>query len=78
VDEVVPGYESLELDILGPEEEITLGEVLGSVILWDSKAIVFLGSVPRWPPSPPIRCNSPPPSPPLYDDRDNYHSPSPS
>jgi hypothetical protein len=25
VDEVVPGYDSLELDIPGPEEEMTLG-----------------------------------------------------
>jgi hypothetical protein len=34
VDAIVPGYESLELDIAGPEEEATLGEILGGVILW--------------------------------------------
>jgi hypothetical protein len=32
VDAIVPGYESLELDVAGPEEETTLGEVLGGVI----------------------------------------------
>jgi hypothetical protein len=57
VDEVVPGYESLELDIPGPEEETPLGEVLGGVVLWDKKYIVFLGSAPRQPPSPLSRRN---------------------
>jgi hypothetical protein len=33
MDEVVPGYESLELDIPTPEEEMTIGEVLGTIIL---------------------------------------------
>jgi hypothetical protein len=33
VDAIVPGYESLELDVAGTEEESTLGEVLGGVIL---------------------------------------------
>jgi hypothetical protein len=78
VDKVVPGYESLELDIPGPEEETTLGEVLGGDILWDKKSIVFPCSTPRRPPYPPIHRKSAPPSPPLYEDRDNYHSPSPS
>jgi hypothetical protein len=73
VDAIVPGYESLELDVTGPEEETKLGEVLGGVILWDKKHIVLPGSVPRRPPSPPSPCNSPPPD----DDRDDYHSPSP-
>jgi hypothetical protein len=50
VDAIVPGYESLELDITRPKEETTLGEVLGGVILWDKKHIVFLGSAPRRPP----------------------------
>jgi hypothetical protein len=73
VDAIVPGYESLKLDVAGPKEEATLGEVLGGVILWDKKHIVFLGSVPRRPPSPLSPRNSPPPD----DDRDDYHSPSP-
>jgi hypothetical protein len=33
VDEVLRRYESLELDMAGPEDEATLGEVLGGVIL---------------------------------------------
>jgi hypothetical protein len=65
VDAIVPGYESLDLDVTGPEEEATLGEVLSGVILWDKKHIVF--------PSPPSPRNSPPPD----DDRDDYHTPSP-
>jgi hypothetical protein len=73
VDAIVPRYESLELDVAGPEEEATLGEVLGGVIVWDKKHIVFPGSVPRRPPSPPSPCNSQPPD----DDREDYHSPSP-
>jgi hypothetical protein len=78
VDEVVPRYEYLDLDIPRPEEETTFGEVLGGLAVRNKKDIVFPGSVPRRPPSPPSRRNSPPPSTPLYDDRDNYHSPSPS
>jgi hypothetical protein len=77
VNAIVLGYESLELDIPGPEEQTTLGEVLGGIILWDKKHIVFLGSAPRRPPSPLSPCNSSTPSPPLDSDRDNYHSPSP-
>jgi hypothetical protein len=50
VDAIVSGYESLELDVAGPEEEPTLGEVLGGVILSDKKHIVFPGSAPRRPP----------------------------
>jgi hypothetical protein len=50
VNAIVSGYESLDLDIAGPEGETTLGEVLGGVILWDKKHIVFLGSAPRRPP----------------------------
>jgi hypothetical protein len=73
VDAIVPRYESLELDVPGPEEETTLREVLGGVILWDKKHIVFPGSVLRRPPSPPSPRNSPP----LDDDRDNSQSPSP-
>jgi hypothetical protein len=75
VDEIVPGYESLELDMAGPEDEATLGEVLGAVILWNKKDIKFLGLAP--PPPPPSRRRSPsPPSPPR--DYDDHHSASPS
>jgi hypothetical protein len=41
------GYESLYLDIAGPEDESTLGEVLGGIILWDKKHIMFPGLAPR-------------------------------
>jgi hypothetical protein len=70
---LMSGYESLEIDIARPEEETALGEVLGDVILWDKKHIVFPGSAPRRPPPPPSPRNSPP----LDDDRDNYQSLSP-
>lgn len=74
VDAIERGYESLLLDVAGPEEEEKLGEVLGGIILWDKKHIVFPGSAPRRPPSPPSPRNSPPPD----DDRDDYHhTPSP-
>ena len=63
VDEVLPGYETLELDIPAAEGEMTLGEVAHGIILWKKKNIVFPGSAPR-PPSPPSS-NPPPPSPPL-------------
>ena len=33
VDEILPGYDTMELDIPGPEDEKTLGEVQGGVIL---------------------------------------------
>jgi hypothetical protein len=69
VDEIVPGYESLELDMFGPEDEVTLGEVKGGVILWNKKDIKFLGLAPL----PPSRRRSPsPPSPPY--DYDDHHS----
>jgi hypothetical protein len=75
VDEIVPGYESLELDMAGLEDEATLGKVLGGVILWNKKDIKFPGLAP--PPPPPSHCRSPsPPSPPR--DYDNHHSVSPS
>jgi hypothetical protein len=35
VDEIVPGFHDMELDIAGLEDERTLREVLGGVILWD-------------------------------------------
>ena len=74
VDEILPGYDTLELGIPGPENEKTLGEVKGRLILWKKKYIVFPGSSPRAP-SPPGR-NSPPPSP-YDDDRDEHHISSP-
>jgi hypothetical protein len=43
VDEVLRGYETLELDMAGPEDEATLREVLGCVILWKKKDIKFPG-----------------------------------
>ena len=53
VDEVLPGYDSLELDIPGGEGEETLGEVTHwGVILWRKECIVFPKSAPR-PPTPP-------------------------
>ena len=39
VDEIVMGFDSMELDIPGPEGERTLGEVLGGIILWDKNNI---------------------------------------
>ncbi|KAK1652732.1 hypothetical protein QYE76_070537 [Lolium multiflorum] len=61
VDEVVQGYDSLELDIPGAEGEMTLGEVVHAIVLWPKKNIVFLGSTPGPPfslsshPTPPRR-----------------------
>jgi len=75
VDEILPGYDSLELDIPGAEDERTLGEVGSGIILWKKKYIVFPGSPPRPPPSPPSR-DSPPPSP-HNEERDEHHSASP-
>ena len=47
VDQIVKEWESMELDIPGPEGEITPGEVLGGIILWDKNNIRFPGSAPR-------------------------------
>jgi hypothetical protein len=41
VDEIVPVYDSLELDMTGPEDEVTLREFKGGVILWNKKYISF-------------------------------------
>jgi hypothetical protein len=76
VDQLVPGYESLELDIPGANDERTLGDIVGGIILWRKKYIVFPGWAPRPPSSPPSR-DSPPPSP-HDDERDDHHNTSPS
>jgi hypothetical protein len=73
VDEVLRGYETLELDIAGPKDEATLGEMLNVVVLWKKKDIKFPGLAPP----PPSRRRSPsPPSPPR--DYDDHHNVSPS
>jgi hypothetical protein len=67
VDEIVSGYESLELDIPGLEDERTLEEIKGGIILWNKKDIKFAGSAPR-PPPPPSHHKSPsPPGSPPHD-----------
>jgi hypothetical protein len=52
VDEIMTGFHDMELDIVGPEDERTLGEVLGGVILWDKNYIKLPGSAPRTTPHP--------------------------
>ena len=67
VDEVVPLYANLDLDIPGGDGEKTLGEVEKGIALWNKKNIVFPNLAPR-PPTPPS--SSPPPqdpSPPPQD-----------
>ncbi|KAI5019892.1 hypothetical protein ZWY2020_044780 [Hordeum vulgare] len=67
VDEIMTGFNDMELDIARPGDERTLIEVLGGVILWDKNYIKLPGSAPRTTP-PPSRRRSPtpplPPSPP--------------
>jgi hypothetical protein len=58
VDDIVPGFEDLEIDIPTPEGDVKLGDVKRYVILWPNKYINFPGSAPR-PPTP--RNQSPPP-----------------
>jgi len=81
VDEIVPGFNDMELDIPGPEDEKTLGQVLGNVILWDKKYTKFPGLAPMTTP-PPSRRRSPTPpapSPPRSPPHDyGHHSASPS
>jgi hypothetical protein len=64
VDEIVLGFHDMELDIAGPEDERTLREVLGGVILWDKNYIKLSGSAPRTTPPPSRRRSPTPPSPP--------------
>ena len=76
VDRIEPGYELLELDIPGADDERTLGDVGGGIILWRKKYIVLSGWVPR-PPSSPHSWRGSPPSP-HDDERDDHHNTSPS
>ncbi|KAK1645527.1 hypothetical protein QYE76_063332 [Lolium multiflorum] len=57
VDDVVEGYEDLEIDSAGA---VRLGDVKRQIILWQKKDIKFLGSAPR-PPTPRNHPTSPPP-----------------
>jgi hypothetical protein len=78
VDEIVTGFHDMELDIAGPEDERTLGEVLGGVILWDKNYIKLPGSAPRIT-LPLSRRRSPtPPSPPSPPHDYGHHNMSPS
>ena len=56
VDEIVKGYEELELDIAAAEGEMTLGEVFHGIILWRKELIVFPESTHR-PPTPRVAIN---------------------
>ena len=61
VDDVVEGYEDLEIDYATPEGDVRLGDVKRQIILWQKKYIKFPGSAPR-PPTPRNHPTSPPPS----------------
>jgi hypothetical protein len=78
VDEIVTGFHDMELDIAGPEDEKTLGEVLGGVILWDKNYIKLLGSAPRTTLPPSHRRLPTPPSPPSPPYDYGHHNTSPS
>ena len=76
VTKVKPGFQVVELDIPGGDDEKTLGEVELGIVLWKKKYIVFPDLAPR---SPTPRSRNPPPqSPPaLPDDWEPTASPSP-
>jgi hypothetical protein len=79
VDEIVMGFHDMELEIPGPEDERTLGEVLGGVILWDKNYIKLPGSAPRTTPPPSHRRSPTPLSPPRSPPHDyDHHNTSPS
>jgi hypothetical protein len=71
------GFHDMELDIAGPKDERTLGEVLGGVILWDKNYIKLLGSAPRTTPPPSHRRSPTHPSPPSPPHDYNHHNTSP-
>ena len=76
VTKIMPGMNSIELEIPGAEGEKTLGDVELGIVLWKKNLIKFPDSAPR-PPTPPVR-NSPQQSPPSSpDDWDPTASPSP-
>jgi hypothetical protein len=77
-DVIVTGFHDMELDIAGPEDERTLGEVLGGVILWDKNYIKLLGSAPRTTPPASHRRSPTPPSPPSPPHDYDHHNMSPS
>ena len=62
VEDIVQGFEDLEIDIATPEGEKRLGDVKRQIILWQKKYIKFPGSAPR-PPTPRNHPTSPPPPP---------------
>ena len=68
VDQVVQGYESLNLEFPRADDESVLGDVVGGLILWRKKYIKFEGWAPRPPSSPPIHD-----SPPDDDEGDDNH-----
>ena len=81
VDEILTGFDSMELDIHGAEGERTLGEMKGGIILWDKENIKFpAGSAPWTTAPPPSHRRSPsPPSPRRSPPHDyDHHSASPS
>jgi len=81
VDDILTGFHGMELDIPGPEEERTLGEVKGGIILWDKNNIKLpAGSTPRPTPRPSRpRSPAPPlPSPPPLTAKDNKRKGDPS
>ena len=65
MDQIHPGFESLELHIPGGDDERTLGDVQGGLILWPKKYIVIPGWTAPRPPSPPS---------PHDDDLDDHHN----
>jgi hypothetical protein len=79
VDEIMTGFHDMELDIPRPEDERTLGEVVGGVILLDKNYIKLLGSAPRTTPALSRHRSPTPPSPPRSPPHDyGHHSTSPS
>jgi hypothetical protein len=60
VDEVMSGYDSLELDFPGGQAEKTLGEVIRGLCVWRKECIIF-PRPPTPPPSPPHQPTPPHP-----------------